>query len=53
MLYAGSGIRGYGNFVMILADNGEVTAYAHCLETYVFAGDRPIPGWMRLRPADG
>lgn len=36
--YAGHGIRGYGNFVMIVHPNGWVTAYAHNRENLVVPG---------------
>jgi murein DD-endopeptidase MepM/ murein hydrolase activator NlpD len=38
--YAGNGIRGYGNFVILLHPNGWVTAYAHHTRNMVVAGQR-------------
>ncbi|MEM9074841.1 MAG: M23 family metallopeptidase, partial [Myxococcota bacterium] len=37
--YVGTGIRGYGRFVMIVHPSGLVTAYAHNRETLVVAGE--------------
>ena len=36
--YSDDGLAGYGNAVMIIHPDGTTTLYAHCAETYVFAG---------------
>jgi murein DD-endopeptidase MepM/ murein hydrolase activator NlpD len=40
VLYSFNGMRGYGNSVLLLHADGTVSLYAHCQETYVFAGQR-------------
>lgn len=38
VLYSDNGMHGYGNAVIVLHPNGDVSLYAHCLETYVVPG---------------
>lgn len=42
--YAGRGIRGYGNMVILVHPNGWVTAYAHHLRNLVVAGQTVARG---------
>jgi len=38
--YSDNGVRGYGNLLVIVHDDGSVTFSAHCQAIYVFAGER-------------
>jgi murein DD-endopeptidase MepM/ murein hydrolase activator NlpD len=38
--YAGDGIRGYGNIVMLIHPGGFVTFYAHLSATFVYSGEQ-------------
>ncbi len=38
--YSDNGVRGYGNLLVIVHDDGSVTFSAHCRAIYVFAGQR-------------
>jgi murein DD-endopeptidase MepM/ murein hydrolase activator NlpD len=38
--YSDNGVRGYGNLLVIVHDDGSVTFSAHCQAIYVFAGQR-------------
>ena len=40
VVYAGHGIRGYGNVVVLVHPNGWVTAYAHARQNLVVPGQR-------------
>lgn len=39
VVYKGSGLRGYGNLVIIKHNNDYLSAYAHCRKIYVKEGD--------------
>jgi murein DD-endopeptidase MepM/ murein hydrolase activator NlpD len=38
--YSDNGVRGYGNLLVIVHDDGSVSLSAHCQAIYVFAGQR-------------
>jgi murein DD-endopeptidase MepM/ murein hydrolase activator NlpD len=38
--YSDNGVRGYGNLLVVVHDDGSVTFSAHCHAIYVFAGQR-------------
>jgi murein DD-endopeptidase MepM/ murein hydrolase activator NlpD len=42
--YSDNGVRGYGNLLVIVHDDGSVTLSAHCHAIYVFAGQRVRAG---------
>lgn len=42
--YAGTGLRGYGRFILIVHPSGRVSAYAHNRENLVTAGERVAKG---------
>jgi len=42
--YSDNGVRGYGNLLVIVHDDGSVTLSAHCQAIYVFAGQRVRAG---------
>ena len=43
MIFAGW-MSGYGNFIKIQHDNGEISCYGHCCELLVSEGDRVYQG---------
>ena len=47
--YAGNGLRGYGNLLLIRHDGGWTTAYAHNAELLVGKGDRVVRGQVIAR----
>jgi hypothetical protein len=42
--YSDNRVRGYGNLLVIVHGNGEVTLNAHCQRIFVFAGERVARG---------
>ena len=44
VIYAGSGLRGYGNLILVRHDGGIVTVYAHNRRNLVKEGDRVTQG---------
>ncbi len=38
VVYSDNRMHGYGNAVLVVHPNGDVSLYAHCVETYVVAG---------------
>ncbi|MCB9618577.1 MAG: LysM peptidoglycan-binding domain-containing protein [Sandaracinus sp.] len=47
--YAGTGVRGYGRFVIVVHPNGLVSAYAHNREALVVAGELVARGQVIAR----
>lgn len=47
--YAGTGVRGYGRFVIVVHPNGLVSAYAHNRENLVVAGELVARGQVIAR----
>ncbi|MCA9601123.1 MAG: M23 family metallopeptidase, partial [Myxococcales bacterium] len=47
--YAGTGVRGYGRFVLVVHPNGLVSAYAHNREALVVAGELVARGQVIAR----
>ncbi|AKM29956.1 peptidase [Pandoraea faecigallinarum] len=52
VVYAGNGLRGYGNLVMIQHENGYLTAYAHNRELLVKEGAAVAKGQTIARMGD-
>ena len=44
VVYAGNGIRGYGNVVIVRHDDGFLTVYAHNLQNRVQKGEKVVRG---------
>jgi murein DD-endopeptidase MepM/ murein hydrolase activator NlpD len=42
--YSDNRVRGYGNLLVIVHGNGDVTLNAHCQRVFVFAGERVARG---------